>query len=339
MQLHPTRMWTYKVHQLFAGSQSTIPVGSLFKSWFSQELWVLEDSYILTKFSLPTVREINGSRQNNETSEFLSLHCSLDLGQVLQDRYNSPYPWLLYSPFFSLSIPQCIKPNSLSAETGELTSVRFCSHTPSIFKVASEKTSYLLDPKVNQSAVRSSYPSHIPIHFFRGLNLLVDCLSHLVWPWHSGICVAYSNVSCTQRVNEEDNRLTLRKHTWGTRYNSACLLFLICICPLKNTVLNLQFREAFSITLISSKQWWFTLAEGLVMFGFLKIAQQTSAVNVKDYQISPTCGSFYYISHWCPKCLCGSLWGSNSSISILVSSSYLLCYEVFSRKLPCSRRP
>lgn len=72
-------------------------------------------------------------------------------------------------------------------------------------------------------------------------------------------------------------------------------------------MLNLQFREAFSITLISSKQWRFTLAKGLVIFGFLKIAQQTSRVNVKDYQINPICGSSSYISHWCLKCLCGSL--------------------------------
>lgn len=106
-------------------------------------------------------------------------------------------------------------------------------------------------------------------------------------------------------------------------------LFLIYMWPFKNTMLNLQFTEAFSIILILSKQSWFTLAEGLVMFGFFKMTQQASVVNVKDYQISPICGSFYYIFHWCPKCLCGSLWGNNSPISILVPASYLLCYEFF----------
>lgn len=159
-----------------------------------------------------------------------------------------PLTRLLYSPFFSsLSTALYIKPNSLSAEVGELTSVRFCSDTTNLFKVASERL------------LTCSLPKCIRIQSFRGLSLLaiiswtVHPLSRLVWQWNSGYlhCLVKS---CAQRVNEKDNRLTMRKLTGGTRYSSACPLILIPTCPLKSTLLYLQFKEAFSITLISSTQ-------------------------------------------------------------------------------------
>lgn len=173
-----------------------------------------------------------------------------------------------------MSIPQCMKTNSLSVKLVNCLLWDFI-HIPLVLLKWPLKTSYLLDLKVNQSAIRSSYSNHIPTQHFKGLNLLVftfwtviTSLSRLVWPWYSGICIAYSNVSGTQRVNEEDNRLALRKHAWSTRYNSACLLFLVSISPLNNIVLNLQFKEAFGIILILSKQWQFTVDEAWLYLSF-----------------------------------------------------------------------
>lgn len=104
---------------------------------------------------------------------------------------------------------------------------------------------------------------------------------------------------------------------------------LFPVLPLKNTVLHPLFRETFSITLISSKWWWFIVTASLAMFRYLKIAHHTTVTNIKDYKKKPYFDSLYYISYRCPKTLRGFLWGNNSPISILASSSYLLCYEVF----------
>lgn len=112
----------------------------------------------------------------------------------------------------------------------------------------------------------------------------------------------------------------------------------IYICLLKNTLLYLQFKEAFGITLISSKQQWLAVADSLVIFRFLEIAQQTSGMNVKDYQIKPFFGLFYYTSHWCQKCLCDSLWGNNSSVSIWFLHSTCWVINFFLHKITLQQK-
>lgn len=84
---------------------------------------------------------------------------------MLQDLYNSSYTSFI-QPIFLLPehcldiLPDNLKLNSLSAETDELISVRFCSDTINLSKDASE------------SLLTCRIANYFPTKIFRGLNPL-----------------------------------------------------------------------------------------------------------------------------------------------------------------------
>lgn len=120
---------------------------------------------------------------------------------------------------------------------------------------------------------------------------------------------------------------------------------LFPVLPLKNTVLNPLFRETFSITLISSKWWWFIVTASLAMFRYLKIAHHTRVTNIKDYKKNPILiHSVTYLTGVQKACVVFSegitllfqYWHLHPTCCVM---RFFFCFFFPPRKLHCSRWP